>query len=296
MKIQRKKNRGFTVAELSVSAGVMSLVAVITCNVMVTSAKLTKGAVSTSQQTSNGRVAFDQLMNDVRQADAVLSEVTLDKTYSYDSSGTLILRKKATDLVGNVMPNAYDVTIYTVTPSPNVKEYGTTVLKRITCRITNGTAAVPSFRPVAMPCVGKLNFALHRAETIDWSSGVFPLPGRVTFSAPSGTDIEIHGASLARLGLSLDQSDLVTGLVSLAKVGVSLDITGTLVNVPGSIATDKLDVLYSFNLSTADPVTKVTKTNLVDVVIQQMIPASLAKADADRIIEMKAQASLRNAQ
>ena len=103
-----------TLIEIMVSCALMGMLVYITVEANVLASRSFQRISDASSSASTGRVGFDRLLEDIRNADAHLFQYpTVGTIYAKsDRTSTIILRSKRFDVNGDVINGQYDVKIY----------------------------------------------------------------------------------------------------------------------------------------------------------------------------------------
>lgn len=115
------KKSAFTLLESSMSIVITTVVVGAAASMTVVTAKLTRSSARNISSASGGQVALQRLLQDVRDADAVISGFKLFTLKLPASSTFLPLRVPSVDAAGRPLPGQFDVVTYYTTVSGGSK-------------------------------------------------------------------------------------------------------------------------------------------------------------------------------
>lgn len=244
---QPSKKQAFSIAEMMISSVVLVSVIAMSLNVMLATAKVSRGVIMDSERGDGTRVAADIIRADAEVAVAALARVTVGgTTYYADEDKTLILATYRLDPSGAIIPDSRGISIYQCIPC----RPGKSELWHIEARQVIGMRGEETSRRKIADNVKKFHYRLARTEALNPTGASYGSPIDLTASEPSGDRGRLTVVRAERRGRAVsDDSDgpddlmrsiptsdgLVAydlGLIGMTRSGNNLSFTDGVANGP----------------------------------------------------------------
>jgi hypothetical protein len=221
---KKRKNFGFTTAEMMVSGGVMLAITFLTFDVMLTNAKISTAGVKAASEESTQRSGIELLQQDILTSEVALTNARDAGSYDAKNNKMLILRQPVYDTAGKAVSGKKNVVVYTVYDKGGVK-----TLCRLAGIQTGKSAFTLSRTDIIASDVKSFKFRLAKSVSVTPVLTGLPLPGIPTTSDPAyGTirllkikamtpaiDIEKDGEDESKRGIStIDQLEIKTKVLN----------------------------------------------------------------------------------
>lgn len=246
-----------TTAEFMVSAGVMLGLTVLTFDVMVAGAQVSKISANESNETQEARMATDEVMKEASEGIGIMASLNVPVFGTVHSDkDTAIISSPAYDTSGNRLPDTDDLTVYQV-----LEHNGKKCLYKFPARRRNGFILSVSSRKLVKEDLDHIEFRFGRMMTLTYDpvSNSFPLPGPDRDDVRGVGTISIHKLRAPWANLSLDTRKKIedSGRVVLEKN--VLEIKGPI--PPGAT----VDVFFYVNPKLTKPNTSAMDANMLEV-------------------------------
>lgn len=254
---RRCRRAGMTTAEFMVSAGVMLGLTVLTFDVMVAGAQVSKTSANESNETQEARMATDEVMNEASEAEGIMSSLNVPVFGTVHSDqDTAIISSPAYDASGNRLPDTDDLTVYQV-----LEHNGKKCLYKFPARRRNGLILSVSSRKLVKEDLDHIEFRFGRMMTLTYDpvSNSFPLPGPDRGDVRGVRTISIQKLRAPWANLSLDTRKKIedSGRVVLEK---------NVLEIKGPIPTDAtVDVFFYVNPKLTKPNSSAMDANMLEV-------------------------------
>ncbi len=240
---------------MMISSVVLITVIAMSLNIMLATAKVSRGVIQDSDRGDSSRVAADSIRSDAETAVAALSRVTIGgTTFGAHEDHTLILARYRTDASGAVIPDNRTITVYRRENRPG----GNYDLWEIEARQIIGMRATQISRRKIAENIKKFHYRLARLETLAPNSGRYGSPIELVDGEPSGDKGRLTVVRADWRGRMVsDDSDgpndlerpipTMNGLVSedLARIGMAR--IGNNLAFTDGVATQPIDVLIEID-------------------------------------------------
>ena len=152
-----RKQRGFSIAEALAVSGVMILMGGLLLQSTRLSAKTLRSVQDASSASIDARASFEAILNDIRQADRVLTGYpSSSPTFSTNKTNTIVLRRPVYDAEFKPIPGNYDITIYKLERPSNTAK--TARIDRYTAKVEDGAEQDAAFDRTVLKSAIAFNF------------------------------------------------------------------------------------------------------------------------------------------
>ncbi|MCA0359713.1 MAG: hypothetical protein LCH41_01530 [Armatimonadetes bacterium] len=254
---QRCRRAGVTTAEFVVSAGVMLGLTVLTFDVMIAGAQVSKTSANESDQTQEARMATDEMMKEASDGAAILSSLHVPLFGTIHSSDqTVIISSPAYDTSGKRIADTDDITVYQVLEVNDKK-----CLYKFPARRRFGVIISISSRKLVKEDLDDIKFRFGRMATLTYDpvSRSFPLPGRDMENPNPPGSISIQKLRAPWASLSLDTREKIedSGRVTLER---------NVLEMRGFIpSTATIDVFFYVNPKLTKPSSSEMDANMLEI-------------------------------
>ncbi|MCA0359709.1 MAG: hypothetical protein LCH41_01510 [Armatimonadetes bacterium] len=250
-----RRNKGFSLAEMMISSVVLVTVITLSLNVMLATAKVSRGVIMDSDRGDGSRIAAESIRADAETAVAALSRVTIGgTTYSANEDTTLILARYRLDASGAIIPDNRTITVYRRESRPE----GNFNLWEIEARQILGMRGVQTSRRKIAENITRFHYRLARHETLNPIGSNYGSPVNLVTGEPSGNTGRLTVVRAEWRGRTIsDDSDGPTDLQrpipvmdglnagDLARIGMVR--TGNSLAFSDGVATGPIDVLIEID-------------------------------------------------
>ena len=249
--MNKRRNKGFSLAEMMISSVVLVTVITLSLNVMLATAKVSRGVIMDSDRGDGSRVAAESIRADAETAVAALSRVSIGgSTYNAHEDTTLILARYRLDASGSIVPDNRDLTVY----RRESRTGGNYDLWEIEARQIIGMSGVQTSRRKIAENITRFHYRLARHETLNPISTRYGSPINLVDGEPSGNTGRLVTVRAEWRGRVVsDDSDgpddltrpvpTMNGLVAGDLARIQMVRTGNMLAFTDGVATAPLDVL-----------------------------------------------------